>query len=391
MTRLLATGDLHLGAGLLYGDDRIADQARVLAQITAIAKSNDVDAVMVAGDVFHRAAPPVAALHTFRAFTDDLTAHGIPVIAITGNKVHDIVNADEPCALELFAGGTVHVHRLPDVDTIGETAVACLPNVPADRLVSLRGGRDDDVNAEAVALLIQTAAELRAQIPASMRSVLLGHWSVTGACLPNGLPSESLIAEPVLPLDALEGQGWDAVVLGHLHRPQLIGSCSLYTGSPQTVDFGEAGVEHGVWILDFDAEGTERPEFVPVHDRPFVTIDLDLTTYGGEIDDSFHRLVAAGGPVDEAVVRVRLRCSEEQARRIDQAAIRDDILGGGAHRVWQVSLDVVRGQRARVAGVDETLDVPAALGMWASANAIEQADLAALQALTIGYLGGDRG
>jgi DNA repair exonuclease SbcCD nuclease subunit len=214
------TGDLHLGAGLGYSDDRIADQARVLAQIAASRVTRHVDGVLIAGDVFHRATRRSAPSTSSTRLRRRLAFDEIRVVAITGNKVHDIVNADEPCALELFADETSAGSAPPrrPASSVAGVDVACLPNVPVDRLVATIGGRDEDVNALAVRLL-DVAAELRAEVPAGARAVLLGHWSVTGAALPNGLPTDSL-NEPVLPLDALEaaGLGRDRA-RPHPHRP----------------------------------------------------------------------------------------------------------------------------------------------------------------------------
>jgi hypothetical protein len=215
MTRLLATGDLHLGAGLLYGDDRIADQARVLAQIAAIAKSNDVDAVLVAGDVFHRAAaarrraPHLPRVHR--------RPHRARHPRHRDHRQQGPRHRQRRRAVRARALRRRHRPRprLPDVDTIGGVAVACLPNVPVDRLVALRGGRDDDVNAEAVALLDPDGRRASRADPRG---------DAGGAARPlvgdGGVPAERAAVrvadtEPVLPLDALEGQGWDAVVLGH--------------------------------------------------------------------------------------------------------------------------------------------------------------------------------
>jgi hypothetical protein len=63
VTKLLCFGDLHLGAGSDYGaepGDRLRDQQDVLAMIVQLANENEVDAVLFAGDAFHRRRPTPA-------------------------------------------------------------------------------------------------------------------------------------------------------------------------------------------------------------------------------------------------------------------------------------------------------------------------------------------
>lgn len=382
--RFLCTGDLHIGAGADYSDDRLADQQQILARIADVAREHHVDAILGAGDVFHRPKPTPPQLHTFARFARDLEHAGIPSIWITGNAGHDIVNGDEPCALELFASDWLRVSRTPEVlKAAGDVAVCTLPSVPVHRLVAShgRGG----VNELAVAALLETAHDLWASAPDGWPTVLLGHWAVDGASLPNGLPTNDL-HEPVLPVDALERIGFNSIVMGHIHRPQRLGQrdTGFYVGSPGTWDFGEAGFDHGVWILDVSDSGCTET-FVPVDDRPFVTVDVDLADDGTiesfDHDDETDVIAAAISlPVTDAVVRIRYRCTEEQARRVDVNALKGYLAEAGAHRLYQLTPDIVRASRARVEGVDEDLDPLAAVDAYVTAADLQEPSAAALRA-----------
>jgi exonuclease SbcD len=85
--RLLHTADLHLGRSL-HGADLIEDQAHLLDQFIDLARQEKPDAVVIAGDVYDRAVPPVKAIELLNEALTRLVADlAVPVIMIAGN--HD--------------------------------------------------------------------------------------------------------------------------------------------------------------------------------------------------------------------------------------------------------------------------------------------------------------
>lgn len=240
-------------------------------------------------------------------------------------------------------------------------------------------------------MLVAAARGLRAEIPAETPAVLLGHWSVTEAVTPTGreVGPEFGVALDVDELDAL---GFDVIVMGHIHKPQPFGGFTgFYTGSPLPVDFGEANVEHGVSILDIEPGRNFLQTFVPIESRPFVTVDVDLTTdrheeLGVDETDAVAAAIATHLPLDDAVVKIRYRATEEQARRIDWPKLRT--LLDGCHKVFSISGDIVRAERSRVDGMDEDLPPLVAVEAWCDANAItDRAPLAELSALYLQEVG----
>ncbi len=371
--KILALADLHMGAGAAYADDRLHDQMKVLEQVAQICFDQDIELVLIAGDVFHRPRPTPATLLAFRRFTDVLATMQVPTIACLGNSGHDQEGIDRPCALDLFESPLFRVSRRPELITaFPGVSVATLPSVPVSRLVaqseSAERGPVFDQAAEA---LLAIAGELRRDAGADKPCVLVGHWSVSGASLPNGLPVDSL-NEPILDIASLERLNYDAIVMGHLHLYQRLGSDAsvFYCGSPMTVDFGEAGHDHGCVILDTD---TGTHEFRVLKDRAFVTV-------GVSIDDTHGWSLDSDEDLADAVVRVRYRATEEQHRRVDTAALKKAILDAGAHKVFQISAEIVKADRARVQGVDENLDPAAALALWCEANEVDGEGLADLLA-----------
>jgi len=393
MTKILAFADLHLGSGQAYSDDRLADQEAVLNQIADLAHDESVDLICLAGDVFHRPRPTPAALMVFSRFLKRLENPEIPCVAVLGNCGHDQEGIDRPAALDLFASHRFRVSRRPELITeFAGVAVATLPSVPVSRLVAgSESAERGPVFAQSAEALLAVARDLRDEAEVSCPAwpcVLMGHWSVSGASLPNGLPVADL-HEPILDGDALASFDFEAMVWGHIHRMQTFGyGRHVYCGSPYPVDFAEENTRHGVVLLEVHPHMADC-QFTPLESRRFVTIDLDLTSDASkslltqDLDESdlLAAEIVGGTDLTDAVVRLRYRCSEEQQRRIDLPAIKKLIADAGAHKLYQVAPEIVREDRARVAGVDENLSPQEALRAWVEANGLSEDQAARLREL----------
>lgn len=381
--RALFVADLQLGAGAdlangaEYGPgSRFADQEAALEQIAALTAKEQCELVVVAGDIFEYAAPKPWTILCFQQFVRTVRDNGASVLCILGN--HDVKSAALPPALSIFGETGVAVALGPSLYPLGDVVVGTLPWTPISRLVADRPADDrDSLNEIAAAALVESAhllgARCRDEYPDST-AILVGHWAVSGASLPTGLPVE-MLREPVLSREGLASAGFDLVMLGHLHTTQVINEQPpiAYCGSPYVCSWGETSDPHGVWI--FETVGSLR--FIPLDDQPFVTLDPSFEELL-EPDNS----IADWGLVDsQAVVRVRYTVDEEQARRIDQAAVRRALTASGAVKVV-FRPTVERKVRARVEAMDETLDETASFELWlASQNGQVNVDPEALRAL----------
>lgn len=376
MTKLLCTGDLHIGAGAEYGrapGDRLQVQEQVWRDILELAVDEAVDGILFAGDAFEGPTPTSEHYDAFLRPIREVLQDRIPILAVSGNGKHDSAMRTTN-ALAVFNGYGIDVHARPEVVDFAGCAVACLPWVSPARLVAHLGAdvARDEVHAQAGELLVDVAAALKAELKVNhpgRPAILLGHWSVSGASLPHGLPVDQL-REPVIPIEGLDELGYDHIVLGHIHRPQTVGERGFYVGSPMPLNFGEEHVGHGVSILhvgeheEIDFPGADYREI----DSPrFVTLDYDWTQTS-DLDAIVERVHA--DEVEGAIVRLRYRATAEQQRRIDVGEMRRLLLEGGA-AVVKIVPDIVREQRARVEGVDETLDELAALDLYLEASDVE--------------------
>lgn len=449
MPKILCLSDTHVGAGHSHRQDALADTDAMFAQVVDLAVERGVDLCLHAGDPFHRAKPTPAELHCFRRFTAALAQAEIPMIALDGNGAHSVAPGQES-ALELFASPLVTVSRRPEVHEVAGVAIATLPAVPLNRLVAARNGGDRaELYEEAIDLLLRTARDLFESAPSDRPRLLVAHHMVSGATLPTGLPVDA-VGSLVLPLHELEEIGFDAIVLGDIHKAQVLSDepFTAYCGAPMRNDFGEGGNEVGVWLLETSDEAqslTGEPiiytntEFVSLEDRSFVTVDVDLTeggdwkqrqadsprsekegsdpglgdnrrgsevtiesalvatmptvpdaasSYSLDETDAIAASIAAHLPLREAVVRVRVTATEEQWRRVDVDALNRMLADAGVHKVYGgIQWLPVREHRARASGMDESLSVEGAIALYCDAQGVVAEDASSLQALAVRWLG----
>lgn len=376
--RFVCAGDLHLGAGADLGrepGDRLREQEAVLDRIVAVA--NELDAsLLFAGDAWERRRPTPEEILAFRRPLEKLERGGL---AITGN--HDVEAFGRATGYDVFAGLTgIAAVSKPTVWPMPGGLVACLPWAPPSHLVALEGGGDrDDLNRRLAEGLVEIARGLYAQVEdeRGRRSangatlptpaILLAHWSVSGASVPSGIPVE-LFREPVLDLDDLAAIGFDAVVLGHIHKPQVLNAAPrlkyedrppiFYVGSPMPLNFGETGVPHGGYLLDVEP-GKAEVYFVPIESRRLVTLDVEPS------DPAF-----TAEQVADAVVKVRIRATRSEARSINVGEVKRRLEALGAHKVWAIQVEAERDELVRGPAIDETIDDVEAFRLWLEASGV---------------------
>jgi DNA repair exonuclease SbcCD nuclease subunit len=375
VTKLLAFGDLHLRV------DRLDDQRRVLDQVAVLAIEEGVAGILCAGDVLDGPTIVPEQIDVFARFIARLQGR-IPVVAVSGNGKHDLATRGVN-GVEIFNHlDGITVCSRPDVVEVAGVAVACLPWTHPGRLIASMGAEAsrDEVNAIAADLLVDVARDLHercAQEHRGLPSILLAHWSVTGAVTPTGREVGPDFG-PILNWHALDALGFDAMVFGHIHAVQswlgdgstlrttfvaddhrpATTSTHFYVGSTVALDFSETG-PHGCWLLDLDEH---RSTFVPLDSPRFVTVGLD-------VDDEHGASLDSDEDVTGAFVRVVGSVTRDQMRTLDFRTIRDSLTAAGARRVDN-RIEIVREQRARVDGVDEQLDIAAALELYLAANEI---------------------
>jgi len=256
--RLLHTADWHLGRAF-HGEDLLSAQAAFVDFVVEAARSSDVDGVLIAGDLYDRALPPVDAV---RLADEALTrlSEVAPVVAISGN--HDSA-ARLGFGSDLLARAGVHVWT--DVAAVGggvplaDGRVYPIPYLEPD-LVREPLGIEERSHAASMAAAMERVREDAAGRRGPV--VAMAHAFVAG-----GMPSESERDLAVggaanVPAWVFDGIGY--VALGHLHGPQVVGGgLGRYSGSPLAFSFSEAGQAKSVTLVEVTAGALPLVELLP--------------------------------------------------------------------------------------------------------------------------------
>lgn len=291
--RILHTGDWHLGR-TLEGRSRLAEQEAFLDELVQMVKEQQVDLVLMAGDVYDSVNPPAAAEAMFYDAAARLTETGCHLAVIAGN--HD--QPERVAAVSpLVARRGISLVGLPVPEAIsvpvprtGETAViAALPYPSEARLSELLAGDADEselrlaYSAKVGLLMRQLAGAFRSDTV----NLAMSHIYVLG-----GVESDSERPIQVGGAYTVDPSALDIgaqyTALGHLHRPQAVKGAGLtrYSGSPLAYSFSEAGQAKSVMLLDV-APGKE-----PVLEELFLSSGRPLVRWScrGGLEEAYRWL-----------------------------------------------------------------------------------------------------
>lgn len=347
--RLIHTSDWHLGQNF-YSKSRAAEHQAFLDWLLETALAQQVDAIIVAGDIFDTGSPPSYARELYNRFVVQLQRTGCHLVVLAGN--HDsVATLNESREILAFLNTTVVASAGHPPQILyrrdGEPgAVLCpIPFLrPRDIITSqagLSGGEKRQHLLEAITDYYQqqydAACNLRGDRPLPI--VATGHLTTVGTS-----KSDAVRDIYIGTLDAFPAQNFppaDYIALGHIHRPQRVGSGEhiRYCGSPIALSFDETGKDKIVNLVVFSGDKREAitPLAVPVtqqlavlkgdmaaiarqletfrgaHQDPPVWLDIEITT-----DDYLHDMQRKMQALtDDLSVEVLLvRRSREQRTRI---------------------------------------------------------------------------
>ena len=267
--RFLHTSDWHLGRSLHKADLRDA-QTRFLDHLVETARTERVDAVRVAGDIYDRAIPPVDAVTMCEEALIRLRETGARVILTSGN--HDSARRLGFSSALIDASG-VHLRTRPGklADPVllpgdqGPLAVYGVPYLePAVGLPGADGTGGVAAQARGhAAVLGEAVARIRADAAArgAARTVVMAHAWVHGGAASDS--ERDITVGGIGHVPAGLFAGFSYVALGHLHGQQTLAENMRYSGSPLPYSFSEANHRKGSWLVEVGADGTARAERVP--------------------------------------------------------------------------------------------------------------------------------
>ena len=281
--KILHTSDWHLGQSF-FTKSRKNEHAAFLKWLLQQVEVHQIDAIIVAGDVFDTGTPPSYARELYHAFIGELQGMQCTLVVLGGN--HDSVSVlNESKALLKYLNSHVIASTYGELseqvitlnDRKGQpSAVMCaVPFIrPRDVLVSEAGqsGTDKrqalgDAIKQHYGALYNEALSLRASIEekqgeegsknsAAIPIIATGHLTALGVS-----QSESVRDIYIGTLEGFDAKGFppaDYIALGHIHRPQKVAKTEhiRYSGSPIPLSFDELNTQKQVVLITFESEST---------------------------------------------------------------------------------------------------------------------------------------
>jgi DNA repair protein SbcD/Mre11 len=319
--KFLHTADWHVGK-TLKGRDRLEEQRAVLAEIAALAESQQVDAVLVAGDVYDLSAPSAAAQQVVVQALLRMRRSGAEVIVIAGNHDHGpTFEAYRPLmgVAGITLAGTVRpaerggVLRFTSRSDGAEAQVALLPFLSqryAVRAAEIVANTPDENVRAYDEQVRQVIGSLTAGFGGDTVNLVMSHITCVGGAFGGGERSAQSIFEYSVPASVFPISA-HYVALGHLHRRQTLPAPAPvhYSGAPLAVDFGEQDNTSVVCLVEATPGTPARVTDVPV------TAGRRLRTVYGTVAELEARIEEFG----DDYLRVYLR---EPTR----AGLRDDTI-----------------------------------------------------------------
>ena len=269
--------DLHIGLKLIERDLR-EDQEYIFEQIIRLAKEQQPDAMVIAGDIYDKAVPSAEAVEIFDSFMKNLSEEmpQMPVMIISGN--HDSA-ARLNCFRSILSRQNVymigtpptteeeHIEKVTLQDAYGDLHFYLLPFVKPSMVREIVGTREDGTQHsydEALHLLIE-----RENIDTKERNVLVSHQfylpSDRQAEDVERMDSEIRTVGNIDEISADVLEVFDYAALGHIHKPMKAGSENWrYCGTPLACSVSEAQQQKGIIMVEMGVKGEIKTTILPL-------------------------------------------------------------------------------------------------------------------------------
>lgn len=259
--KFLHTADWHIGRKL-NGFSLLEEQEDVFHKMMAIAKEEDVDAIVIAGDIYDRSIPSIEAVALFNEMMIEMNIkEKYPVLAISGN--HDSSTRLETGSYWLKTQG-FHLHtRLEEAFIpviLEDTQFFLLPYFEPFHVRQFFG---DDRIKDIKAAMIRVVEKMTEMFDQDMNHVLVSHFFAAGSSRSDSETSIEVGGLDSVPMDVLEV--FDYVALGHLHDSRAITSHESiqYSGALLKYSLSEEKQEKGIRIVELKKQSVNNT-FIPL-------------------------------------------------------------------------------------------------------------------------------
>ena len=329
--RLMHLADLHLGK-ILFKRSLLNDQRHILAQILKIAAAQNLDGVLIAGDLYQRNSPAAEAMTELSRFLTALTDLGLAVYIISGNhdsaeRLSYLSEIAEKAGIYIASPKAGEIRTFTAEDAFGKVHIHLLSYcTPLQIRQSFPEQAEDIANYEDALRTVLNAHP----VDSSERNVILVHQFLSGA---STCESEELAVGGVESIRPALFDSYDYVALGHLHGPQkVLRDTVRYAGSPLKYSFSEADQKKSVTIVELREKGCVTVETVPLtplHDMREITGTFDALM-AQTSEDYVHITLTDEDPPVDAARRLRHAYQNLMQTTVRNTKFREDRAVAGA-------------------------------------------------------------
>jgi DNA repair protein SbcD/Mre11 len=363
--KILHTSDWHLGRSL-YEKKRVDEFTKFLDWLILFIREEQVDVLLVAGDIFDTTTPNNQVQEMYYRFLSDVTRTGCHHVVITGG------NHDSPSFLnaprEILRA--LHVHVVGDITDNPEDEVLVLTNsegMPEAVVCAVPYLRDRDVRtAEAgespedkrkkliegisghYAAVARIALEKTGH-SGSVPIIGMGHLFTSGGKTMEGDGVRELYVGTLAHIDGELFPGcFDYLALGHLHLAQKAGSSEFkrYSGSPIPMGFAETGQQKTVIVVEFSGRS-------PVVTEHTVPCFREMERICGEKAEILGRITELASRGSNAWIEI------EYTGLIpadDLTSLAEEAIAGSGMEICRIKNRIISERALKQADIEETLD-----------------------------------
>lgn len=259
--KIIHLADLHIGKRV-NEFSMIDDQKYILNQILKIIDKEKPDAVIIAGDVYDKQVPSIEAVELLDSFISDISKRKTTTFIISGN--HD---SAERLAFgsSLMAMGKIYISPVYNgkiskytlKNDFGSANFYLLPFVKPSHVKRFFPDKKIESYTDAIKVVIDNL-----KLDTSEINILIAHQFVTGA---SRTESEEISVGGLDNVDASVFEDFDYVALGHIHRPQKIGTERIrYCGTPLKYSFSEVNDTKSVPIIEINSKEDFNLRMIPL-------------------------------------------------------------------------------------------------------------------------------
>ena len=312
--KIMHLADLHIGKTILE-QSLLEDQKYMLNQIINIIKQENVNIVLIAGDVFDRTVPSSEAVELLDDFLNSLIKElKIKVFMISGN--HDSkerlgfgnkIFEEEGLYIQTTYEGNIGKVTLED--EYGNLNIYMMPFIKPIEVSKYFDDEIEDYD-EAFSKIMD-----KEEINEKERNIILSHQFVTNAGKePDRCESETLSIGGTENIDVSHFDKFDYVALGHIHGPQKVGRDTIrYSGTMLKYSFSEVHHNKSVPIIEFKEKTNIDYKLVPlkplrdmrVIEGPIEELLKKENYEGTNLDDYIMAIVTNEEPIYDAIGQIR--------------------------------------------------------------------------------------